>query len=93
MNDFINRYSDEEFDSIYLAKGKLPSDYAEILFNPKIGESFGPYKDINSFKISKLVDKKRNSSIRASHILILITSQIKSLQMLIELRTMPKDFK
>ena len=24
LNDFINRYSDEEFDSIYLAKGKLP---------------------------------------------------------------------
>ena len=70
LNDFINRYSDEEFDSIYLSKGKLPSDYAEILFNLKIGESFGPYKDINSFKISKLVDKKRNSSIRASHILI-----------------------
>ena len=54
LNDFINRHSDEEFDSIYLTKGKLPSDYAEILFNLKIGESFGPYKDINSFKISKL---------------------------------------
>ena len=70
LNDFINRYSDEEFDSIYLTKGKLPSDYAEILFNLKLGESFGPYKDINSFKISKLVDKKKNGSIRASHILI-----------------------
>ena len=70
LNDFINRYSDEEFDSIYLTKGKLPSDYAEILFNLKIGESFGPYKDINSFKISKLIDRKKNGSIRASHILI-----------------------
>ena len=70
LNDFINRYSDEEFDSIYISKGKLPSDYAEILFNLKIGESFGPYKDINSFKISKLIDKKKNGSIRASHILI-----------------------
>jgi peptidyl-prolyl cis-trans isomerase D len=70
LNDFINRYSDEEFDSIYLTKGKLPSDYAEILFNLKVGESFGPYKDINSFKISKLIDKKKNGSIRASHILI-----------------------
>ena len=70
LNDFINRYSDEEFDSIYLTKGKLPSDYAEILFNLKPGESFGPYKDINSFKISKLIDKKKNGSIRASHILI-----------------------
>ena len=70
LSDFINRYSDKEFDSIYLTKGKLPSDYAEILFNLKIGESFGPYRDINSFKISKLVDKKKNASIRASHILI-----------------------
>ena len=70
LNDFINRHSDEEFDSIYLTKGKLPSDYAEILFNLKKGESFGPYKDINSFKISKLIDKKKNGSIRASHILI-----------------------
>ena len=70
LSDFVNRYSDEEFASIYLTKGKLPSDYAEILFNLKIGESFGPYKDINSFKISKLIDKKKNASIRASHILI-----------------------
>ena len=70
LDEFINRHSDEEFDSIYLTKGKLPSEYAEILFNLKRGESFGPYKDINSFKISKLIDRKKNSSIRASHILI-----------------------
>ena len=70
LDEFINRHSDEEFDSIYLTKGKLPSEYAEILFNLKIGESFGPYKDINSFKISKLIDRKKNGSIRASHILI-----------------------
>ena len=70
LDEFINRHSDEEFDSIYLTKGKLPSEYAEILFNLKIGESFGPYKDINAFKISKLIDRKKNGSIRASHILI-----------------------
>ena len=70
LDEFVNRHSDEEFDSIYLTKGKLPSEYAEILFNLKIGESFGPYKDINSFKISKLIDRKKNGSIRASHILI-----------------------
>ncbi len=70
IKEFIDRYSDEEFDSIYLTKGKLPSEYAEILFNLKTDESFGPYKDINSFKISKLIDRKKNGSIRASHILI-----------------------
>ena len=70
LDEFVNINSDEEFDSIYLTKGKLPSDYAEILYNLKKGESFGPYKDINSFKISKLIDRKKNGSIRASHILI-----------------------
>ena len=70
IKEFIDRYSDQEFDSIYLTKGKLPSEYAEILFNLKTGETFGPYKDINSFKISKLIDRKKNGSIRASHILI-----------------------
>ena len=70
LDEFVNRHSDEEFDSIYLTKGKLPSEYAEILFNLKIGESFGPYKDINTFKISKLIDRKKSGSIRASHILI-----------------------
>ena len=68
LDEFINRHSDEEFDSIYLTKGKLPSEYAEILFNLKIGESFGPYKDI-IFSSSKLLIE-RKKPIRASHILI-----------------------
>ena len=34
------------------------------------GEVFGPYRDNNDFKLSKLIDIKRNASIRASHILI-----------------------
>lgn len=67
---FIERNSEEGFDSIYTAKGRLPKAYAEILNNLETGEVFGPYKDINSLKISKLLDRKVNGNIRASHILI-----------------------
>lgn len=70
LTDFIGRYSEEGFDSIYVPKGKLPADYAEIIFNLGEGEIFGPYKDNNNFKISKLLNRKKDGSIRASHIVI-----------------------
>lgn len=70
LADFIDRYSEESFDSTYIAKGKLPGEYAEILSQLEIGSVFGPYKDINALKISKLLDRKKNANIRASHILI-----------------------
>ena len=70
LTEFIDRYSEESFDSIYIPKGASSSEYAEIIYNLEIGEIFGPYKDINSLKISKLLDRKENGNIRASHILI-----------------------
>ena len=70
LTAFIDRYSEVSFDSIYTPKGRLPSEYADILYNLDEGEIFGPYKDINSLKISKLLDRKENGSIRASHIMI-----------------------
>ena len=70
LTEFIDRYSEESFDSIYIPKGRLPSEYAEIIYNLEVGEIFGPYKDINTLKISKLLDRKENGNIRASHILI-----------------------
>ena len=70
LTEFIDRYSEESFDSIYIPKGRLPSEYAEIIYNLEEGEIFGPYKDINTLKISKLLDRKENGNIRASHILI-----------------------
>ena len=48
----------------------INNDYAEILFGLNEGDVFGPYRDKEYFKISKLIDLKKNSSIRASHILI-----------------------
>lgn len=68
--DFVDEYSEEAFDSVYKPKGQLNNEYADILFELEPGEVFGPYQDGSVFKISRMLDKKKNASIRASHILI-----------------------
>ena len=68
--EFIDQYSEVSYDSIYKPRGRFNNEYADILFGLEKGEVFGPYRDNNNFKLSKLIDIKRNASIRASHILI-----------------------
>ena len=63
-------YSEVPFDSVYKPRGRFNNEYADILFGLEKGEVFGPYRDNNDFKLSKLIDIKKNASIRASHILI-----------------------
>ena len=70
IREFIEDNSDLLFDSIYKPKGNLNNDYAEILFGLSEGDVFGPYRDKEYLKISKLIDFKKNASIRASHILV-----------------------
>ena len=70
VSDFVAQYSSIGFDSIYKPKGQLSSEYAEILFNLSEREVFGPYKDGNDLKITRIMDRKKGGSIRASHILI-----------------------
>ena len=68
--DFVDQYSEVSFDSVYKPRGEYNNEYADILFGLDQGEVFGPYRDGNTFKISRLLDRKKNASIRASHILI-----------------------
>ena len=70
LRDFVEKYSESGFDSVYIPKRRLAREFSEILYNLKKGEVFGPYKDIDSYKISRLLDRKKNGSIRASHILV-----------------------
>tara|TARA_Y100000768_G_scaffold159768_1_gene119383 strand:+ start:462 stop:2579 length:2118 start_codon:yes stop_codon:yes gene_type:complete len=70
ISEFIDRYSEDPFDSIYKPKGNLANDYADILYGLNPGDVFGPYKDDNKYKISRFLDRKKGGSIRASHILI-----------------------
>lgn len=68
--DFVDQYSEVPFDSIYRARGQFNNEYADILFQLDKGDVFGPYRDGKNFKISKLIDVKKNASLRASHILL-----------------------
>jgi len=67
---FLSRYSDVKFDSIYKAKTELPAQFADSLLALDIGELFGPYRDGNAFKVSKMIAKKPGGSTKASHILL-----------------------
>ena len=70
ISDFIDEYSEVSFDSVFKPRGSYNNDYADILFGLDEGEVFGPYRDGNTFKISRLIGRKNNASLRASHILI-----------------------
>ena len=43
ITEFVEQYSEVPFDSIYLSKGALANDYADILFELKKDDVFGPY--------------------------------------------------
>ena len=68
--DFLDRYSDIKFDTIFKAKTELPALFADSLMSLKVGETYGPYRDGNYFKISKMVARKKDGFVKASHILV-----------------------
>jgi peptidyl-prolyl cis-trans isomerase D len=70
ITDFIEQFSETPFDSIFKTKGVLANEYADILFGLNPGDIFGPYKDGNTLKISRFLDRKKGGSIKASHILV-----------------------
>ena len=70
LSEFINKKSEIKFDSLYLTKGSLPTNDANILFNLDKDQTFGPYLDGEYFKVSRMLDKKIGGNVRASHILI-----------------------
>ena len=67
---FLSENSDLPYDSIYRPKGFFSSDHAQMIFNLDNNQTYGPYTDGEFLKYSKMIDKKRNGNVRASHILI-----------------------
>src|SRR5690606_28297692 len=70
MAAFLDRYSDTKFDTIYKSRNELPLVAADSLMALGVGEIYGPYRDGDFFRISKVVDKKTDGSAKASHILV-----------------------
>lgn len=67
---FLDRNSDIKYDTLYNAKKALPVLVADALMALEPGEMHGPYRDGDFFKVSKMVSRKPNGSVKASHILI-----------------------
>ncbi|MBT8178271.1 MAG: peptidylprolyl isomerase [Eudoraea sp.] len=67
---FLDRNSDTKYDTIFKAQKDLPASFADSLMALEVGELFGPYRDGDMFKVSRMVDRKPNGSVKASHILI-----------------------
>lgn len=66
---FLDRNSDTKYDTIFKAKKELPVAAADSLMRLNEGEIYGPYRDGDFFKLSKMIARKPNGSIKASHIL------------------------
>ena len=62
-SEFIEIYSDVRWDSIFKTQQEISGDFSDILFGLRKGEVFGPYKDGNTFKISRMIDKKRDGNL------------------------------
>ena len=69
VKEFIAEYSETPYDETYKTRAQLGT-YANTLFDLKEGEVFGPYKDGNQFKLSRMMDFDRGGSVKARHILI-----------------------
>ena len=68
---FVNVNSDTRFEDLFVKKEELPADVAEFAFNGTVGEVYGPYKEMESYKLAKIdAFKMLPDSVQASHILI-----------------------
>ena len=62
-SEFIDIYSEVEWDSIYKTKQELSSGFSDILYGLNVGQVFGPYQDGNFYKITRMIDKKRDGNL------------------------------
>jgi peptidyl-prolyl cis-trans isomerase D len=69
--EFVNLNSDVQFDDNYYKKEELSDSIADFMFSAQPGDIYGPYREDEAFKVSKLADiKYLPDSVRARHILI-----------------------
>ncbi|MFP4845158.1 peptidylprolyl isomerase [Winogradskyella sp. PE311] len=71
VQEFINTNSDIEYNDSYLRAAQLPALAKDTLMKLEVGDYYGPYKDGEYYKLSKVIDTKRLAdSVKVRHILI-----------------------
>lgn len=69
--EYVNLNSDIPFDDTYYKKDELSDSIADFMFTADIGDVYGPYREDEAFKLSKLTDiRDLPDSVKARHILI-----------------------
>ncbi|HQB77829.1 MAG TPA: SurA N-terminal domain-containing protein [Tenuifilaceae bacterium] len=73
---FVNLNSDSPFDAKNYKKGELSQNIDTWAFDAKVGDTFGPYFEDNSYKIVKVAEINFiPDSVKARHILIGVMGQ------------------
>ena len=71
VKEFVNLNSDISFDDTYYKQEELSNEIADFMFSAEPGDIYGPYREEETFKLSRLNDiKYLPDSVRARHILI-----------------------
>ncbi|MBL87299.1 MAG: peptidylprolyl isomerase [Winogradskyella sp.] len=71
VEEFINANSDIKFNDSFLTAAQLPGVAKDTLMKLEVGEYYGPYRDGEFFKLSKMIAKKQlPDSVKTRHILI-----------------------
>lgn len=71
VETFINTYSDVKYNDAFVKKETLPAGVQDSIFNLSVGSYYGPYKDSEMYKITKVIaEKSLPDSVKARHILI-----------------------
>jgi peptidyl-prolyl cis-trans isomerase D len=79
--EFVNLNSDVQFDDNYYKQEELSDSIAEFMFSASPGDMYGPYREDEAFKLSKLTDVRYlPDSVRARHILIQPSRRTRNIQ-------------
>ncbi|MBO6880670.1 peptidylprolyl isomerase [Winogradskyella sp.] len=71
IEEFINSNSDIKYNDTFLRAAQLPATAKDSLMNLEVGEYYGPYRDGEYFKLSKMLAvEQMPDSVKVRHILI-----------------------
>ncbi|WP_299361423.1 SurA N-terminal domain-containing protein [Winogradskyella sp.] len=71
IEEFINSNSDIKYDDSFLRMAQLPAAAKDSLTKLKVGEYYGPYKDGEYYKLSKMIAvEQMPDTVNVRHILI-----------------------
>lgn len=71
IETYINTYSDIKYNDAYVKKESLPVVAQDTIYKMGVGQFYGPYKDADMMKITKVIaEKSLPDSVKARHILI-----------------------